>query len=137
MNPVASMDGFCEWPVASLFFDQDARSCGRAGYGTHVRLCWQHRENAWAQLVSDLHEWPDGRMSEHLADWFRSVETREHDTEEQLREREHSQRSAGLAIVKALEYCGRGDLPSILARHLDPIVEERMQARLTDVWGAA
>lgn len=139
MNPVIDTPPtteWCEWPVASPFWDGTTRSCGRSGHGRHIRLCWQHADAARAEVVADLYDHPDLRFSRMLGDWIRSTMPRETDHPERATERADSLKFATAVITDLVQYYG-ANLPPALAGALDPLIDRLIEERLTETWGAA
>lgn len=137
MNPVASDADGCQWTVPSRFFGHPDRGCGRAGYGSPIRLCWQHREAAYAQVVGDLYERPDGHLSNLLCDWVVSTIPTSYNPDSD--ERRQSREYALLALVRVAEHYGSDAdaMPDHLAAALSPLIDRLIEQRMTQTWGAA
>lgn len=137
MKPVEESGGFwCEFPIDSPFLNTPARSCGRPGSGSFIRLCWQHHEIVWARLLNDLYDQPNAVRSSDLAAWFTSLEPSEYDNEEQAAERAKSQDLATRAIASALKYSSPERMPRWLVDALEPLVDHLLEERLAARFGA-
>lgn len=137
MNPTDAMrEVWCEWPVRSPFRGAEPRACGRAGDGVHVRLCWQHRDAATAEVVNNLYETPDGSLSEILANWVRSTAPNDRDSDDTAAARARARTFAMHTLALLLEYYGAEEqLPTFLQGTLSPLVDRLVEDRMAATWG--